>query len=128
MSQKSATKFALVLDKRADPAELLTATWLAAQKLMAAAQASQRAQMQFIDFRDADGESHAPISARPLVVLRGMAGDIRKAMTSTTGENGAGVVSAAIAGADATACIAVLFFGPHDAVTAITRRFSLWQT
>ncbi len=127
MTDKPAFKFALVLEKRGAPATLLAAVWQTAHRLVTDASAEQRQRMHFLDYRDGDGESHAPVSALPLAILRGKSGDIRKALAAAAGSGGA-ILSTAVPGDGPDGWTAALFFGPRDAVDAITRRFSLWTT
>lgn len=123
MSEDRPMKLALVLDKRAAASELLAATWRAAAQLLAELPPTPREALCFLDFRDAAGQLHSPISALPLVVLRGKAADIRKALAAADGGD---VHTVAVPGLDGDTFRAVLFFGAGADVDPLTRRFSLW--
>ena len=76
-SNPNGYKFVALVNKNLEPGVALNALGHAALGLGATLAASHLPEMQLLDFRDRDGQSHPSISALSLIVLRGTSGNIR---------------------------------------------------
>jgi hypothetical protein len=138
-------KFAVVLKAKLPAGVALNAASHTALGLAAKAAADHpdvAAKMSFLDFRDADGGSHAPISGLSLVVLEGRAAGLRRfrAEALATGLLVNDFVSAMTGDTYAEQLervsgtkeeeleyYAVAAFGRRDALDPLTKKFSLWK-
>ena len=135
-------KFAVVLNKKIEPGAALNACAHMTATLVARADNETRKHMSFMDYLDANGNSH-PVSALSLVVL----GAKNSNQVRTTRLE---AIKASLAYADFTESMTtdtfveqmdrtralreedldywgVTLFGPKEVVDPITRKFSLWR-
>jgi hypothetical protein len=135
-------KFVLVLNRKLDPGVVLNATAHMVASLMARAGDSEKEQMKFLDYLDADGMVH-PVSGLSLIVLRAdNSNKIRSARQraiesnilyvdfteSMTGDTCVEQMerTRSLREADLT-YYGLCMFGGKQEIDAITSRFSLWR-
>lgn len=134
-------KFVALVNKNLEPGVALNALGHIAlglgTRLATADQAGH-----FLDFTDADGESHPSVSGLPLIVLRGTSGDIRglRAQAASRGMLSVDFVNTMTGGpweeemsrtmetAEAELdYYGILIYGRAEELTPLTRKFSLYR-
>ncbi|WP_457033079.1 DUF2000 domain-containing protein [Kitasatospora sp. P5_F3] len=138
-------KFAVVLKAKLPTGVALNAVAHSTLGLAAAAAANSpelAGKMSFLDFRDADGSSHGPVSGLSLIVLEGRAAGLRRfrgealaagllvndftsAMTGDTFAEQ--LVRMAGTTEEEIEYYAVAAFGRRDELDPLTKKFSLWK-
>ncbi|WP_232248182.1 DUF2000 domain-containing protein [Streptacidiphilus rugosus] len=138
-------KFAVVLKAKLPAGVALNAaahTSLGLAALAGAEHPELAAKMSFLNFLDADGGSHAPISGLSLVVLEGRAAGLRRFraearaagllvndfVSAMTGDTYAEQLTR-VAGLpeESLDYYAVAAFGRRDELDPLTKKFSLWK-
>lgn len=132
-------KFVVVLNKRFEASELLSATGHVTAGLVG--RYGDRNEMSFVEYEDAAGGSYEPVSDWPFIVLRGKAGQIATfrnaleplglpavAYLSTMVSGGSAVQQARTRETDPAdlEILALATFGERDQLDPLTKRFSLW--
>ena len=135
-------KFVVLLNKKLDPGVVLNASAHMVASLMAKAGASERENMKFLDYEDADGQVH-PVSGLSLIVLRAdNSNKIRTARQRAREDNILYVdFTESMTGdtyieqMERTKALqesglnyyGICMFGIKDKIDAITSKFSLWR-
>ena len=143
MSQASPFyKFVIAVNKTLEPGVALNAVAHTSLGICAKATLEQREQMHFISFVDGSGQTHEPISALSLIVLRATNGELKKllqaaqecsvlsvdflqTMTGATYVEQLEKTKSTIQ--DDLVYYAVGLFGPKDIIDSFTKKLSLWK-
>lgn len=131
-------KIVLALNKRneANKQLLALAAVEVAFRLGLKADAHAQTCINFLDYRDANGNAHSPISALSLVVMRGKSGELNKLAQGASEHAIMGEAVGAldlipqepakVADAD-EGLLAVAVLGGAEALAPLTRRLSVWS-
>lgn len=142
MSEK---KIVLVINKNLEPGVALNAAThlgLGLHGMLFSLQKPDVESINFQNYKDADGNDHAFVSALPLIVLRGKSGEIRKCRNALQEANlpfvdytncmVGGTYTEQIERARSTSeseieYYAICAIGSKEELDPITRKFSLWK-
>ncbi|MGA2583732.1 MAG: DUF2000 domain-containing protein [Tepidisphaeraceae bacterium] len=137
------TRIVAVVNKNLEPGKAMNAIAHMTLGLANRIGEKGREDLKFLDFVDADGQTHPSVSARSLIVLRGSANEIRTLRQAVRGAKIAFVdfVSNTMTGdtwaeqLQRTATMreadldyaGIAIFGIKEILQPLTRRFSLWK-
>ena len=135
-------KFVALVNKNLEPGVALNALGHAALGMGATLAVSHVAEMQLLDFRDRDGQSHPSISALSLIVLRGTSGNIRAlrkeanarslpyvdfTTTMTCGNYTEQLERTAQTPEEDLEYSVIILFGESDVLASLTKKYSLYR-
>ena len=135
-----ARKFVVVLNKDYQADQLLSALGHVAIGL--GANSPDRASMEFVHYRDADGNIYPNISAWPVIALRGNAGRIKRLRaelihagidyacyldTMISGGSDAQIEATESKNGEELTIMALATFAEVATIDPLTKRFSLWR-